>query len=123
MSETSSPKPCGLDAASGKYHVGCGVIAPTVTFRVEPNFSEKARKQKIMGIVLVGLTVDADGNPSNVHVFRSAADRVDKKHRDAALSLDQNALESVQKYRFTPASYQGKAVPVDLIVEVNFEIF
>ena len=117
-----APKPCGLDA-TGKYHVGCGVTAPRLVYHVEPQFPKEARDEKFMGIVDVALTVDADGNPENVRVFRSVADRADKQHRHAALSLDQAAVDGVKKYKFAPATYQGKPVPVDLIVEVNFKIF
>ena len=76
-----------------------------------------------MGIVDVALTVDADGNPENVRVFRSVADRADKQHRHVALSLDQAAVDGVKKYKFAPATYQGNPVPIDLIIEVNFKIF
>ena len=59
----------------------------------------------------------------DIHVVRSSADRIDKVHRAVALSLDQAAIDAVKKYRFEPATYQGKPVPVELYVEVNFEIF
>jgi protein TonB len=51
------------------------------------------------------------------------ADTVDQKHREAALSLDQAALDAVKQYKFTPATLHGKPVAVYLNVEVNFQIF
>jgi TonB family protein len=120
--QTAPVKPCGVDA-SGKNHVGCGVTPPRVIYQVQPQFSKEARKSKINGMTLVSLTVDQQGNPINVHIGRSIADAVDKKHRKAALTLDENALEAVKTYRFAPATFEGKPVAVELNVEVNFRIF
>jgi TonB family protein len=115
--------PCRNPDASGNYHVGCGVTPPRAIYQPAPNFSEEAKKQKIGGFTLLSLTVDAEGHPVDIHVVRSSADRIDKVHRAVALSLDQAAIDAVKKYRFEPATYQGKPVPVELYVEVNFEIF
>ena len=106
----------------GQYHVGCGVTAPRLVNRVYPEYSKEARKKKFNGIVLVGLTVDANGEPTNLHIVRSASDKADEANRDAALSLDQKALDCVQKYRFEPATYRGKPIPVEMNVEINFQI-
>ena len=120
--QAAPSRPCGLDA-SGNYHVGCGVTSPKVIYQVDPEFSEEARRSKISGMTLVGLIVDADGSSTNVHIRRSMTNSVDKKHRKVALALDQKALDAVKKYRFEPATYQGKPVPIELNVEVNFQIF
>ena len=115
--------PCRNPDESGNYHVGCGVTAPKITYKQEPNFSEEAKKQKIGGFTLLSLTVDAEGHPVDIHVVRSSADRVDNVHRAVALTLDQAAIDAVKKYRFTPATYQGKSVPVVLYVEIDFNIY
>jgi protein TonB len=39
------------------------------------------------------------------------------------MGLDDNAIKAVQQYRFKPAMEGGKPVPVELNVEVNFQIF
>ena len=41
----------------------------------------------------------------------------------SGMGLDEKALEAVKQYKFTPAKYQGKAVAVQVNVEVNFQIF
>ena len=64
----------------------------------------------------------ANGKPTNLHIIRSASDNADKSHRDAAPSLDKKALDCVQKFRFEPAAYRGKPVPVEINVEINFQI-
>jgi TonB family protein len=109
--------------ASGKYHIGDGVTPPRLTHGVEPVFPQKARKQKFSGKTVVSLIIDANGKPVDVHVKKSIADSMDEKLHDVALSLDQAALDAVRQYSFAPATFQGKPIPVELNVEVNFQIF
>ena len=56
-------------------------------------------------------------------MIKSCAENItNKKDHEAALQLDQKALEAARQYRFGPATFQGKPVPVELNVEVNFQI-
>jgi protein TonB len=87
-----------------------------------------ARMRKALGIALVSLIVDPNGNPRDVHIARSVADSLDKKHRDqkylaAAEMLDQKAVDAVKQYKFTPAMRDGKPVAVVMNVEVNFQTY
>jgi len=109
--------------ATGQYHVGDGVTAPRVVFTVEPEFTAEARKAKVQGDCLVGLTVDEEGRPQKVTVVRSIADSVPPKRRSAALSLDAKAIEAVKEYRFKPAMFGDKPVPVEVRMVVDFQIF
>jgi TonB family protein len=63
------------------------------------------------GIVLVNLIVDTNGLPRNVHVLRGVG-----------MGLDETAVAAVKQYTFQPAMENGKPVPVELNVEVNFQI-
>jgi TonB family protein len=116
----TSPKP--NPDASGKYHIGDGVTPPKILKKVFAEYSVEAREQKISGVVIIGLTVDLQGNPTDVHVASSLADSLRPSLRSAALSLDQQALASVKQYKFAPATFQGKPVPVDIRIRVTFEV-
>jgi hypothetical protein len=120
-SKPASPRP--NPDASGKYHVGNGVTAPKLIYSVEPEFSETMRKKKISGSCVVGLTVDTDGNPNDVYVVSSIPSIEDKKLRAAVIDMQDNCIKSAKQYRFEPGTYQGKPVPVELKVEMNFQIF
>ena len=114
--------------ARGRYHIGDCVTIPTLTYKVDPTYTKDARKQKVAGIALVSILVDVDGSPRDVHILRSVADSLDEKHNDqkhlaAAQSLDQAAVDAVKQYKFKPAMFQGRPVPVNLNVEVNFRFF
>jgi hypothetical protein len=51
------------------------------------------------------------------------ADGVPVKLRSAALDPDQNAIKAVKQYRFSPGTFQGEAVPVEISIEVDFRIY
>jgi TonB family protein len=92
--------------------IGGNVSAPMVIYQVDPEYTPEARNARFGGVVLVNLVVDQQGVPQNVHVLRSLG-----------MGLDAKALEAVKQYRFRPAMEDGKPVPVQLNIEVNFQIF
>jgi len=96
----------------GVYHVGGGVSNPILIYAPDPEFSDEARRAKYQGICVVGLIVDAQGNPQQVHIVRPLG-----------MGLDEKALAAVREYRFKPAVFKGKAVAVEVNVEVNFRIY
>ena len=119
--EAADPKP--NPDSSGKYHVGDGVSPPKIVFAPDPEFTDKARRKKLNGTVVVSLTVDSTGKPQDVRVLRSLAEGVSKKLRPAALSLDESALKAAKEYRFEPADFEGTPVPVEVKIEINYRIY
>jgi periplasmic protein TonB len=91
--------------------VGGGVSAPSVLSKVEPEYSEEARKAKWQGTVILQLVVDEHGLPQQMKVTRSLG-----------LGLDQKAIEAVAKWKFKPGMKDGKPVPVVATIEVNFRL-
>jgi protein TonB len=103
----------GGNIGGGLERVGGRVSAPVAIFDPDPEFSDEARRAKYQGIVVVGLIVDAQGNPQNVHIVRALG-----------MGLDEKAIEAVRKYKFRPAMRDGKTpVPVLVNIEVNFRLF
>ncbi len=95
----------------GAYRIGGGVSPPTVLSKVEPEYSEEARKAKWQGTVILQVVVDEHGLPQQVHVTRSLG-----------LGLDQKAVEAVAKWKFKPGMKDGKPVQVIATIEVNFRL-
>ena len=81
------------------------------------------RKKKITSSCVVGLTVDTDGNPKDVHVISSIPSLENKKLRVAVVELQESCTKPVKQYRFEPGQYQGKPVPIELKVNINFQIY
>lgn len=109
--------------ASGQYHVGDGVLGPRLIYSVDPEFTEKARRKKLGGTCLVSILVDTEGNPQDVRVVKSIASTAAPSLRDTAAGLDEKAVEAAKQYKFKPATFQGKPVPVEVKVEIGFRIY
>jgi protein TonB len=101
----------GGNTGGGVRQVGGGVSAPVPIFHPEPEFSEEARKAKLTGNVEVSITVDKNGNATMVHVIRGLG-----------MGLDEKAVEAVKTWRFKPAMENGKPVPVEVYIDVGFNI-
>lgn len=101
----------GGNMGGGAYRVGGGVSAPGVLFKVEPEYSEEARKAKFQGTVVLSIVVDPNGKARDIRVVRPLG-----------LGLDEKAIEAVMKWRFKPGMKDGAPVPVQATVEVNFRL-
>ncbi|MBV8437695.1 MAG: energy transducer TonB [Silvibacterium sp.] len=96
----------------GIMSVGGGVSAPQVIHAVDPDFTDEARRAKVQGVVSIQVIVDTHGNPQNIQVVRALG-----------MGLDQKAIEAVRQYKFRPAMYQGRPVPVRVVIDVNFHLY
>lgn len=102
------------DASSGPpglsvIHRERGVTPPQLVYKVEPDFSEEARKAKHQGVVVLAIEVDASGNVRNIRVRRSLG-----------LGLDEKAIDAVSHWRFRPGVLNGKPVVTEAEVQVSF---
>jgi hypothetical protein len=115
--------PCRNPDAAGKYRIGCGVTQPELIFKVDPEIPKPPKNFRFVSTPVITLTVGVDGLPQDVHVKVSQVDNVDKSARAFQQQFENNAVEAVKQYKFKPATYQGKPVPVELNVEVNIDLF
>ena len=101
----------GGGVGGGAFKVGGGVSAPQLISKVEPEYSEEARKAKYQGTVLLYVEVDPSGKATNIRVVRSLG-----------LGLDEKAIEAVKKWKFKPGYKNGQPVTVVATIEVNFRL-
>jgi TonB family protein len=101
----------GGGVGGGAFRVGGGVSAPVLLSKVEPEYSEEARKAKYQGTVLLYIEVDPSGTARNIRVVRSLG-----------LGLDEKAMEAVKKWKFKPGYKNGRPVTVVATIEVNFRL-
>lgn len=101
----------GGNTGGGVYRIGGGVSQPVPLHRVEPEYSEEARKAKFQGTVLLSIIVDENGKTRDVRVVRPLG-----------LGLDEKAIEAVLKWKFRPGYKDGKPVAVMANVEINFRL-
>ena len=101
----------GGGMGGGVFRVGGGVSAPSVLYKVDPEYSEEARKAKYSGTVLLSVIVDKEGHARDIRVVKSLG-----------MGLDEKAIEAVQKWKFKPGMNKGEAVNVRAQIEVNFRL-
>jgi len=94
------------------YKVGGPVSSPVVIHSVAAQFTDVARSNKYQGVCLISLVVDAQGLPTNMRIARPLG-----------MGLDQQAIEAIRHYRFTPAMKNGVPVPVQVTIEVDFRLY
>ncbi len=104
----SAPDRFALSSTGGACNSGGRLSGPVVIYKVEPEYSEGARKAKCQGTVVLFVIVDDKGNPHDARVIRPLG-----------LGLDQKAIEAVQKWRFRPCTKDDKPVPALTMVEVD----
>lgn len=101
----------GGGVGGGVFRVGGGVSPPSVVSRVEPQYSEEARKARYQGTVVLEAIVRRDGTVDILRVVRSLG-----------FGLDENAIDALKKWKFRPGMKGGVAVDVALNIEVNFNL-
>ena len=94
------------------YKIGGHISAPQIKYRVTAQYTDEAKRANFEGVCLIGLIVNAQGNPVNVHVVRPLG-----------MGLDEKAIEAIKQYKFKPAMKDGKTpVPVLVTIEVDFRL-
>jgi len=78
----------------------------------EPDSNEFAQTAGVAGMALYHAVIDADGKPGEIAVARPIG-----------FGLDENAVASIRKAKFSPAVKNGQPVPVMLDLVVQFRIF
>ena len=101
----------GGGIGGGVYQIGGGVTPPALLHQEEAKYSEEARKAKFQGTVVIYAEIFPDGKPHNLKIVHSVG-----------LGLDEKALDALTRWRFRPASKNGKAVITALQAEFFFRL-
>ena len=88
---------------------GAEIEPPHPLYRQPPAYSDRARRDKLQGSVLVQVNIDVDGCAGNPSLVRGMGNE-----------LDAAAVEAARRWVFQPATAQGRPVPGDSIVSINF---
>jgi TonB family protein len=88
-----------------------GVTKPILVRKVEPEYSEEARKARLKGVVVLNFEIDETGHVVNPRVVTGLGH-----------GLDEKAIEAVKKWKFDPATRNGKPIKVGATAELNFSL-
>ena len=96
------------------YEVGLGsdVTPPKPVYRPNPEYVDKARREKINSAVIRSMIVTTEGKVRDVKVIKSLDP-----------GLDKQAIAAVRTWKFEPATRAGKPVAVHLKTEVDFRLY
>ncbi len=84
---------------------------PQLVYKVEPEYSDDARRAKIQGIVLLAANVDIRGRLQDIRVVRPVG-----------LGLDEKAIAAAMLWRFQPAVADDHPVSYPVTIEVSFRL-
>jgi len=98
----------GGGTGGGPYRPGSGIEPPRLLKEVRADYTEEARRQGLKGEVVLEIVVRRDGSVGDVHILQGLGG-----------GLNNQSMEAVRQWRFSPAQRHG--VPVDVIVEVSVE--
>ncbi len=101
----------GGGIGGGVFRIGGGVTSPRLLYKVEPEYSEEARKAKYQGTVMLAVEVWEDGVAHNIRILRSLG-----------LGLDEKAVDAVKQWKFSPGKKDGKPVRVAAQIQVSFRL-
>ena len=85
---------------------------PVMTKYVQPRFPTQAQRTRTQGWVVVGYTVDTDGNVSGARV-------VDAQPRHL---FDREAINAVERWKYKPATRDGTPVEAKLQRKIEFKL-
>lgn len=90
-----------------------GVSNPTLIHEVKPNYTVDAMRGKVQGIVIMEVTVLANGavDPASIRITRSLEP-----------GLDREATIAVRQWRFRASQLLGRPVASHVVVELGFTL-
>jgi TonB family protein len=101
----------GVVSGDGFLPFAIGMTPPAVLERVDPRYTESARRARRQGIVVLQLRIGATGEVVTVGVLKSLG-----------FGLDEEAERAVRQWRFAPARRNGQAVGVVYTITVRYEL-
>ena len=105
------PGPGGGGVTGGGGGFLGDVTEPVLLWKIEPEYTDEARRAKIQGTVVLHIEVDTRGQAQNITVRQSLG-----------LGLDERAVEAVRRWRFRPGYRDGKPWVTAAMVQVNFRL-
>src|ERR1044072_3810508 len=106
-----APAPSAGEATADIQRVGGGVEPPQVISRVQPVYPEVARLTRVQGVVIVEAVIDEHGDVKQVRVLKGLP-----------MGLDTAAVDAIRRWKFKPATFDGRPVSVYFTLTVNFKV-
>ena len=83
-----------------------------LAMKPEPNYTEQARQNQVMGTVVLKAVFSSDGSVKNIKLVSGLPH-----------GLTEKAIDAASKIKFLPALKDGKKVSIYMTLEYNFNLF
>jgi TonB family protein len=93
------------------YYIGGKVLPPVAVSTPEPAYPSAGSKARMQGIETLRVIVGVDGNVHDPRIVKSLSP-----------AFDAESIAAVQRWKFKPASRDGKPVAVIMNIEVDFHL-
>ena len=93
------------------YTMADGAVPPRVLYRIDPQYTEDARTQKIAGTEILNVVVGTDGLAHDISIVKGVG-----------YGLDENGVKAVMQWHFAPGTLNGESVAVRATIEINFKL-
>jgi protein TonB len=97
----------------GAMRPGSGVENPTILRDQQPKYTPDAMRAKIQGVVELEAVVGVNGVITEIRVIKSL---------DRAFGLDEEAMRTAKQWLFRPGTFQGKPVPILVVIQMEFRL-
>ena len=106
----SVPLIAGQSQPKATVVIHCGPATAVMLRQVRPIYPAEARASGIQGVVRISLLVSSDGVPESLRLVSGPPELVNA------------SLDAVRQWRYRPFKLNGKAVPVEATVNINYII-
>ena len=97
-------------ATQAPVEVGGAIAAPQKRAHVQPVYPPMAKQSRVQGIVSVSIVIGTTGAVERATVVKQVP------------ALNDAAITAVKQWKYAPTLVNGVAVPVTMVVHVNFAL-
>jgi TonB family protein len=108
---SAPPDAAPLKVCSARNAAPCATM-PKPIFSPDPEYSDKARKKKAHGTVILETTVGTDGHTHDIRVVQPLG-----------YGLSEQAVRALRDWKFQPGTKDGQPVPVSIQIEMDFRLY
>jgi len=114
--EAGEPTPDNCGKNETKTEQGCAKN-PQIVHKTEPEYPKEARKHRVEGSVTLSARVTVDGTVDEIKTRN-----VEATDEHFSSSLEEAAAAALRKWRYRPATIEGKPVPFYFEVTIDFKL-
>ncbi|MEZ5316556.1 MAG: energy transducer TonB [Vicinamibacterales bacterium] len=115
LAQVSAPRAAqatvGAQDPGHVFKPGDGVTNPKLVRKVDPRYTGAALRAGIEGAVWLDVVVMPDGRVGKVEIEKSL---------DRIMGLDAEAVAAAKQWEFEPATFEGRPVPVEVTLILEF---